>query len=242
MEVTSIDNLIQISDQFMRANNQQVWYRGQAKSSWHLLPGVKRPPYNKPQHEQFMATNFYTEVARRIQKLPFDKVGWICLMQHYGLPTRLLDWSESPLIALYFAVFEEEYKDDDASIWLLAPIALNAAQGYKKYLPPMDYPAVQDCIEPAFDLHKTAPTKYLACRTVENDLRMYVQQSVFTIHESSKPLDEAFSKKHFIQQFNIPASKKEKLKSQLELLGFKQSTIFPDVEHVASEIKHTFMI
>jgi len=45
-------------------------------------------------------------------------------MQHYRLPTRLLDWSFSPLIAAYFAVRETTDADEDACIWALAPSVL----------------------------------------------------------------------------------------------------------------------
>lgn len=45
-------------------------------------------------------------------------------MQHYGVPTRLLDWSENPLVALYFAV-ENKDKETDAAIWMLRPNKLN---------------------------------------------------------------------------------------------------------------------
>ena len=45
------------------------------------------------------------------------------MMQHYGAPTRLLDWTESPLLALYFAL-KQNYGYYDAAIWMLNPSAL----------------------------------------------------------------------------------------------------------------------
>lgn len=50
---------------------------------------------------------------------------WLCLMQHYDLPTRLLDWTENILIALYFAVNEEEYWQRDGVIFALYAPMLN---------------------------------------------------------------------------------------------------------------------
>jgi hypothetical protein len=50
-----------------------------------------------------------------------DLAGWLSLMQHYRLPTRLLDWSFSPLIAAYFSVNDRFVEPVDACIWALAP-------------------------------------------------------------------------------------------------------------------------
>ncbi len=52
-----------------------------------------------------------------------DPLGWLFLMQHYRLPTRLLDWSQSPLVALYFALGKPD--DRDAVLWALSPTQLN---------------------------------------------------------------------------------------------------------------------
>jgi hypothetical protein len=68
-----------------------------------------------------------------------DEWGWYSLMRHYAAPTRLLDWSDGVLTALYFAV-REDPKDDqtgalnrkppDACVWMLDPYRLNLLSFY----------------------------------------------------------------------------------------------------------------
>ena len=240
MNIYSINDLLEQTSQFVNRHGHKAWFRGQLDFTWNLLPGVKRVPYNEPKHEQYMATNFYIEACKRMKATPKDQAGWICLMQHYGLPTRLLDLSESPLVALYFAVTDDEYDNVDAALWLLDPIALNENQGYGNYLPPMDYHSVLEHIEPAFKDYLGSPDKILACCSVENDLRMYVQQSTFTIHGSDMPLESIVSGGDILTKFVIPKKEKSRLRWDLDILGFRLSTIFPDIEHISYEIKHNF--
>lgn len=61
-----------------------------------------------------------------------DYANWLTIMQHYGLPTRLLDWSRSPLVALYFAVSDKSNDENDACVWMLTPDELNASEKLEK--------------------------------------------------------------------------------------------------------------
>ena len=79
-----------------------IWFRGQARS-WPLQPKVFRTRPNQLHDE----ANIFAHCQIRLPDYHNrcrTKFDWLCLMQHYGVPSRLLDWSESLLIALYFAV------------------------------------------------------------------------------------------------------------------------------------------
>src|SRR5437879_4467926 len=68
-----------------------VWFRGMACESWELLPSVYRKFTLNREHMMF--EQFRLQAPSRYGQCPQwdDLAAWICLMRHYGLPTRLLD-------------------------------------------------------------------------------------------------------------------------------------------------------
>jgi hypothetical protein len=71
--------------------------------------------------EENRAIGFFKRRARQVlRSTPPDQdiLGWLSLMQHYGAPTRLTDWSASPFVACYFA-YERPLGSEDAALWML---------------------------------------------------------------------------------------------------------------------------
>ena len=133
IQIDDLAKIVQICNQLPQlfASNQVFW-RGHGNSEWPLLPQVFRPNPHAPDlpkyNERVLISAFQARAPSRSHvKVPEseDYCGWLFFAQHYGLPTRLLDWTESPLVALYFAVENAEEKDDGC-IWALRPGGLNA--------------------------------------------------------------------------------------------------------------------
>jgi hypothetical protein len=159
-------------------------------------------------------------------------------MQHYGLPTRLLDWTESPLIGLYFAVHEKKYEKEDAALWALNPIKLNEKESGENRI----YLAHNKFSKPifiaAFTFKKDDESKKTcAVVTDEFDIRHMVQLSVFTIHGLSNQLDHLYGNAGFLYKLVIPSNEKKNFRRGLRMMGISESLIFPDLEHLAKEIE-----
>lgn len=105
-----------------------LWFRGQSNCAWGLTPSVRRP--NPQYHEYGLLNHFQMQNSNLFAgRVPVS--DWLCAMQHYGVPTRLLDFTANMLVALYFSVREEDKHDVDGSIYVLNAEKLNEMYGIR---------------------------------------------------------------------------------------------------------------
>jgi len=162
------------------------------------------------------------------------------------LPTRLLDWSLSPLIAAFFATEQsKEFKDTDACIWVLFPRKLNEQEGFGNFVFPNDAYSVQQMLVRAFKekapIDSSFEDKIMACCSTENDLRMYSQQAAFTVHNTQRQLKDICGSE-LLCQLVIPSENRETFLENLGFLGINQSFVYPDMEHIAKELKRRYAL
>jgi hypothetical protein len=113
-----------------------IWFRGHADIGWELNPTVfRRDPVSAGREKK---VQYFEEVAlfhsfkTRVSNMVHTNLSyfdWLCVMRHHALPTRLLDWSESVLVALFFAVDDPFYDDRDSCLYVLHAYGLNEITG-----------------------------------------------------------------------------------------------------------------
>lgn len=240
IQINSIDCMItEIKKLKLKYGKQPIWFRGQEDSQWHLIPSIHRGKLYKK--ENFITNDFYIYANQIEDNMPNKNnyAAWMSLMQHYGLPTRMLDWSSSPLIACYFALEKNRNAMNDSCVWVLIPRKINKQEGFDECVYPIDAYTVQQMLIPAFksniDIDDKFKDKIIACHSVEKNLRMYSQQSSFTVHNSTKRLEDICDSETLFK-FVIPYKFKQEIYESVSILGISTSFIYPDMEHISKDI------
>ena len=236
-----------------------IWYRGLSSRDQVLLPTLHRRKI--PVLDESVIMNRFKQNAYEfLEERPEGEWEWMFLGRHHGLPSRLLDWSENCLVALFFAaggfekkqtVSESERKQTDIKdgiIWCLLPNELNkiASNGtVRTDVLPMfsDHPGIssQDeflnnyrtsAVRGAIGTPSTPPAAGISIRTTR---RIRAQHGVFTVHHTEdRPINEWGDGTH-AWRFVIPTDAKEKLLSELRQSGLTMLTMFPELDNVAAE-------
>ena len=181
---------------------------------------------------------------------------WLFLMQHHGAPTRLLDWTESALAGLLFAVYrvDKDRPDDsnDAALWMLHPLELNAL---KDSIGKGEFPntwsnhpgnIVRHNIDTPFGSGKPATRLPIAIQTTFSRQMMSNQKSCFTVHgileEDFETIftDTPLVQKGYFRKYLIPSRSRQSIEAELDVLGVTYSAVFPNLNGLALELKYRF--
>ena len=105
----------------------EPWYRGHTDHTWQLIPSLPRQP-DWEIKEKKLFSEFNQTASRVFEKRASD---WETLfdMQHYWIPTRLLDWTTVMGVAIAFILHGDYSDDGDSALFILDPVALNRLSG-----------------------------------------------------------------------------------------------------------------
>lgn len=234
---TDIHELIRAADTIREQLPNEPWWRGQADQHWELVAGVFRRQggWN---YEQAMVRRFIQGAATRHPSLPplNERARWLFLMQHYRLPTRLLDWTESILVAAFFAVWEHPHRT--GAVYALDPIGLTRACIRREAVQPPTEQEAALIVDMAFEASGGWDDLAIAVQADEIDTRMLVQRSTFTLHGGATPMIKLKDADTYLQSIIIPFDAKPSIRTSLKHLGIRQSTLFPDLTNLAADLAH----
>ena len=238
-------------------------FRGHSNhNEYKLLPGILREEsigfgtrtiYS--QLEYNILVDFISEGCKYINDVPVTDIpSWLEIAQHFGVPTRLLDFTQNPLVALYFAC--EDTRDVDGSIWIINEASYNRIFFKKNNLILSSESKwiiskiITDEIINAFVIPHNSqdciqyPWIY---KPDYREERMNMQSSIFMIWGAKRgELTSFVENKNYMTIENkaenegegilcyikIPSKYKEKILSQLNLCGVNQKFVYPGLDGV----------
>ena len=229
-------------------------YRGAADASRPLLTSLDRlggvaPPHSKTGLEEHILRNFIRYSRPYFETPPVNEWELLVAAQHHGLPTRLLDWTYSPLVAAHFATLDRQ--DHSArAVWRLDWKKVHCAFGFPELAL-----LIQDLDElfvkggrfsPWTLFSRDRKEKPFACmiEPPSLDARIVAQAAVFTLcSDKSQPFD-SFLEEHglgdALTRFVIPAERTGRIRDQLDLASVDERRLFPDLDGVAAQMRRYY--
>jgi hypothetical protein len=233
-----------------------AWYRGHGDDTWELTPTLFRCEV-PPDREREMLRDFKIHLGTERQFAPNNDIDWIFIAQHHGLPTRMLDWTENPLVALFFAVerydhpkdgklfalnawslntdvaFSPKHKAfDQADVVGLQTVPTTDHRFFKKYVIDLVGTNVPRTPEAVFPM---------AFRPQSPFKRSMAQSGVFSIHGTEmRSLEKYASQGLMIESLTIPHKAKHKIFCELFRIGISHGFLFGDANSIAQSIRFRY--
>lgn len=224
-----------------------LWYRGLNCGNHTLLPGLMRqgrPLAEVFDRERRLITRF------RQRSLPFWPAGYpqsdwehLFAMQHFGFPTRLLDWSENLFVAAHFALHPSSLDDDGSKkpvLWIVDPVAWNRSTPVlKEYGESIHVLTTADSDLEAYrpETKIRRPKSPVMMFGTHNSGRIVAQRGTFMVWgDDTRPM-EAFADELNVSLWRLEIEgTRADLAHHLNVLGFGETMVFPDLSALAAEL------
>lgn len=237
--VENLEDYIKISNELKQKT--YTWFRGLSNKKYKLRASIFRKQ-NSLDYESNKMINFMLRAPSFSHSCPLDEehMKWLPFMQHYELPTRLLDWTDSPLCALFFALSSNN-NEDDSIIYSFNAMDWNTTFHNINVIPIIDknkdiFPTSKFASN-AFIYNQDNVELYpLAVVPIRKYDRMYNQQANFTIHDCGIDMYEL--RPDMFTKMIIPLKFKQNIMKEMYNMGIDKTTYFPELTALAEVIKN----
>jgi len=216
-------------------NDEEIWFRGQADAKYSLLPSLFRTEKGREVEKAMFFK--YRQLSRKLPTVYNETSAWddLFYMQHYSIPTRLLDWSENLGIALFFATYGCK-AETDVGLYLLNPHKLNKKSSLQGIPIIPDDVMGLEYMENYLNNTSITPHFPIAIKPYFTNDRLNAQRGMFTIHGNNlENIENSCSEA--VVKIIIKHKAIEEIKDNLHIFGINESTVFPDMQGVAYHVR-----
>jgi hypothetical protein len=221
---------------------------GVSRADFALLPTIGRQRWfaDYEAYDEEETFDLFKARARRcVNILPANDWEWLALGQHHGLPTRLLDWSESPLVAAFFATLGWNAGSPRAG----STIPTNASTLESSSAVPLRSEAEEDSAVYVYELDEAFAIPDVDSSPFDTDEveffqpahitpRLHAQLGVFSLHpDPTIPFEHPR-----LSKLIIPGDQRLNFQVSLDTLGFSRSTMFPDIDGLAMQLGWRYQV
>lgn len=237
-QVESLSDYVQVCARIDRESTpgRSNLFRGQRNGAKTLVPAIWRIPYIDTEHkraekeleslESIVLHRYFSYAASHFPSLvnegPPSEILWrkIIVAQHHGLPTRLLDWTFNPLVALFFAVEGRSYEGVNSAVLVMKDMGGVPVNTFARLNPsPPNFSSSDD---PLRDFGVLIPPSI--------NQRMTAQASVFTVSKNHDPLPPHIA-------IRLSSEHRERIFQELCMIGVDNGFIFPDLDGIAKRVR-----
>lgn len=247
IQVDSISGLVDAVLGLRPKGGGPLWFRGHSKQSYELRPSLLRDGKSSDAVEE-RERRLVTRYRQRSPAMAAESRGpgtdWDLLfsMQHHGVPTRLLDWSENLFVAAYFALMGDY--DDVPVVWCFDPLAWNRSCPHLSTYG--DDIHVLNTSDEDLDPYRASTDGKLKRRVhsvvamygAYNSRRIVAQSGTFTIWgKITESMEEIASKRESTAlQALVIRGERKSIFEELRLLGFRETMLFPELAILGKEL------
>jgi acylphosphatase len=224
-------------------------YRGMNDAAQTLNTSLQRLGGDYPKLERHLLRNF-KKYAHRDAAPGNSTWNWLAVAQHHGLPTRMLDWTYAPYVALHFATNELEHYNKDAVIWGLNYVALN------QFLPKKLKRIIEKEASNTFtaemldqvctsldDLQNRSDEEFLVFLEPPSlDSRITNQFALFSLLSDASTTLESWLEKHpeFVFKILIPNTLKWEIRDKLDQANITERVLMPGLDGLSQWLKRHY--
>lgn len=228
IKVSSVSSFIELTSNFDQQHVSRWFYRGVDKKDRKLIPGLFRSDISQGFASWKDLESYILKIFLREAK-PFhnlqnqEYVELLCLAQHHGLPTRLLDWTTNPLVALFFAT-EKFSLDQDCAVWCYG------------------VHSTHNCLPESSIVERRISTRDLILFPQHISQRIANQSGCFTVHEHPPSREDFVAFENSDNSFGIfekiiiPSEFRKEIFVQLYEIGYHYGLIYPGLEGISKRL------